>query len=57
MRYFNWKVEYFEGVWNPDNCETWVMERDERGGFRVSHDPAQRRREVYALLYFSTGPL
>lgn len=39
MRYFHWKVEYFEDVWNPDNCETWVMERDERGGFRVSHFP------------------
>lgn len=36
MRYFQWKVEFFERVWNPGNCETWVMERDERGSYRVS---------------------
>lgn len=36
MRYFQWKVEFFESVWNPDNCDMWVMERDERGGYQVS---------------------
>eukprot|EP00903_Cladosiphon_okamuranus_P021798 g20044.t1 len=35
MRYFQWKVEFFERVWNPGNCETWVMERDERGSYRI----------------------
>lgn len=35
MRYFQWKVAFFERVWNPDNCATWVMERDELGSYRV----------------------
>ena len=32
-------------MWNPSNCETWVMERDERGSYRVS-TPACRSRSV-----------
>ncbi|CAM9316520.1 unnamed protein product [Choristocarpus tenellus] len=35
MRYFRWEVEHFEMVWNPDNCKFWIMERDERGSFKV----------------------
>ncbi|CAM9989815.1 unnamed protein product, partial [Discosporangium mesarthrocarpum] len=35
MRYFRWDVEHFERVWNPDNCEAWVMERNDQGSFQV----------------------
>eukprot|EP00946_MAST-07B_sp_MAST-7B-sp1_P002064 g2064.t1 len=27
MRYFKWNVSEFEKVWNPQNCERWVLER------------------------------
>ena len=29
MRKFHWTVEDFHQVWNPRNCEMWVLERDE----------------------------
>lgn len=33
MRYFRWAVETFETVWNPHNCECWVLGKDERGHY------------------------
>lgn len=27
--YFDWSVEHFEGLKNPKNCETWVLEKNE----------------------------
>ena len=29
MRYFRWNVSEFEKVWNPRNCERWVLDRAE----------------------------
>ena len=29
MRYFKWNVSEFEKVWNPQNCERWVLERED----------------------------
>mmetsp|Transcript_34082 Transcript_34082/g.108811 ORF Transcript_34082/g.108811 Transcript_34082/m.108811 type:complete len:404 (+) Transcript_34082:130-1341(+) len=43
MCYLRWTVTEFEQVWNPSNCEIWVLERDEgrptyelRGRWRAS---------------------
>ncbi len=27
MRYLKWSVKQFDGVWNPKNCDIWVLER------------------------------
>eukprot|EP00933_Yihiella_yeosuensis_P023111 TRINITY_DN18049_c0_g1_i2.p1 TRINITY_DN18049_c0_g1~~TRINITY_DN18049_c0_g1_i2.p1 ORF type:complete len:100 (+),score=17.92 TRINITY_DN18049_c0_g1_i2:169-468(+) len=32
MCYFRWTVQEFEQVWNPSNCEIWVMEKDDKTG-------------------------
>ena len=32
MVYFKWTVQEFEQVWNPSNCEMWVLERQDVGG-------------------------
>uniref|UniRef100_A0A7S4B6K0 Uncharacterized protein n=1 Tax=Chrysotila carterae TaxID=13221 RepID=A0A7S4B6K0_CHRCT len=34
MCYFRWTVKEFEQVWNPSNCEIWVLEKDGANGFR-----------------------
>ena len=32
MRYLKWSVKQFDAVWNPDNCDIWVMERRSEDG-------------------------
>jgi len=32
MCYFHWTVSEFEQVWNPSNCEIWVLEKVPRTG-------------------------
>jgi broad specificity phosphatase PhoE len=34
MCYFKWTVREFEQVWNPSNCEIWVLERETKRGDR-----------------------
>jgi broad specificity phosphatase PhoE len=29
MRYLRWSVEQFEQVWNPGNCEAWVLQKND----------------------------
>lgn len=39
MRKFHWSVEDFDEVWNPRNCEAWVLERDPddpRGEYQIA---------------------
>lgn len=36
MCYFRWTVLEFEQVWNPSNCEIWVLEKTKGGRFRVA---------------------
>ncbi|CAM9591992.1 unnamed protein product, partial [Ectocarpus sp. 12 AP-2014] len=50
MRYFQWKVEFFERVWNPSNCETWIMERDERGSYRLVTEILDRPPAVTTMI-------
>mmetsp|Transcript_12975 Transcript_12975/g.39931 ORF Transcript_12975/g.39931 Transcript_12975/m.39931 type:complete len:470 (+) Transcript_12975:25-1434(+) len=35
MRYLHWTVEEFENVWNPHNCEMWVMEKNGEGRYEL----------------------
>lgn len=30
MRYFNWSPQTFDAVYNPGNCDMWVLSKDER---------------------------
>jgi broad specificity phosphatase PhoE len=32
MRYFNWSVDTFATVYNPSNCNTWVLKKREVRG-------------------------
>lgn len=32
MRYFRWTIQDFEQVWNPENCDMWVLEKKEDSG-------------------------
>lgn len=32
MRFFRWSIPDFESVWNPGNCEMWILEREARNG-------------------------
>jgi len=36
MCYFRWTVTEFEQVWNPGNCEAWVLERKKTGRYRLA---------------------
>ncbi|KAG8459540.1 hypothetical protein KFE25_012875 [Diacronema lutheri] len=36
MRYLGWQVAQFEQVWNPRNCETWVLERRPDGRYHLT---------------------
>lgn len=36
MCYFRWTVREFEQVWNPDNCELWILEKQRSGRYRLS---------------------
>jgi broad specificity phosphatase PhoE len=36
MCYFKWTVKEFEQVWNPSNCEIWVLERETARGDRYN---------------------
>ncbi|CAM9774843.1 unnamed protein product, partial [Heterosigma akashiwo] len=31
MRFLYWTVKEFESVWNPQNCDIWVLSRQEDG--------------------------
>lgn len=33
MRFLRWTVEEYEQVWNPGNCEAWMLTRDAEGEF------------------------
>lgn len=35
MSYFGWTPGEFEQVWNPYNCEIWLLERNEQGEYRL----------------------
>ena len=35
MRWFHWKVEKFESVANPENCQLVIMERDENDKYHL----------------------
>lgn len=37
MRYFRWAVDTFDTVWNPDNCELWVLVKDDRGRYSFNN--------------------
>jgi len=32
MRYYRWKISKFEVMENPNNCEMWILERNEDNG-------------------------
>ena len=36
MSYFGWTPSEFEQVWNPSNCEMWVLELNRRGEYRLA---------------------
>lgn len=36
MCYFRWTVLEFERVWNPSNCEIWVLEKTKSGRYRLA---------------------
>eukprot|EP01006_Ploeotia_vitrea_P034905 TRINITY_DN65817_c0_g1_i1.p1 TRINITY_DN65817_c0_g1~~TRINITY_DN65817_c0_g1_i1.p1 ORF type:complete len:530 (-),score=42.05 TRINITY_DN65817_c0_g1_i1:36-1625(-) len=36
MWYFKWSPDTFETVWNPGNCEMWVLERGEDGKYQFT---------------------
>ncbi|CAE8600956.1 unnamed protein product, partial [Polarella glacialis] len=36
MSYFRWTVFEFEKVWNPSNCENWVLEKQPSGQYRLA---------------------
>ncbi|CAK0861446.1 unnamed protein product [Prorocentrum cordatum] len=36
MCYFRWTVLEFERVWNPSNCEVWILERTSAGRYRLA---------------------
>ena len=33
MRYLAWDITDFENVWNPSNCETWVLNKNQKGQY------------------------
>eukprot|EP00639_Heterosigma_akashiwo_P029355 CAMPEP_0194687256 /NCGR_PEP_ID=MMETSP0295-20121207/16097_1 /TAXON_ID=39354 /ORGANISM="Heterosigma akashiwo, Strain CCMP2393" /LENGTH=334 /DNA_ID=CAMNT_0039575451 /DNA_START=195 /DNA_END=1199 /DNA_ORIENTATION=- len=35
MRFLYWTVKEFESVWNPQNCDIWVLSRQEDGEFKL----------------------
>merc|ERR1739848_226710 len=35
MAYFRWTVEEFEQVWNPSNCEIWMLEKAPDGRYEL----------------------
>lgn len=36
MCYFRWTVKEFEQVWNPSNCEAWVLEKQPSGRYQLN---------------------
>jgi broad specificity phosphatase PhoE len=39
MRYLLWTVDEFEEVWNPGNCEIWVLSKDQlTGTYRLMNE-------------------
>jgi len=39
MRFLRWTVKEYEEVWNPKNCEAWMLERDAEGEFSLNVNP------------------
>lgn len=31
-RYFKWSIKKFESIWNPSNCEIWILEKKGKDG-------------------------
>jgi broad specificity phosphatase PhoE len=38
MRFLRWTVEEYEQVYNPDNCEIWMLTRDDYGEYSLVRD-------------------
>lgn len=38
MKYLKLSVEQFEKMWNPKNCEFWVLENDGKGNFHMKSE-------------------
>ena len=36
MCYLRWTVTEFEQVWNPSNCEIWVLQKREKGSYELT---------------------
>jgi hypothetical protein len=51
MRFLHWNVDQFENVWNPDNCQEWILERKDvvrdelRRHLRGRRERKERERE------------
>uniref|UniRef100_A0A7S4CXU5 Uncharacterized protein n=1 Tax=Eutreptiella gymnastica TaxID=73025 RepID=A0A7S4CXU5_9EUGL len=55
MRYFRWSVETFETVWNPDNCEFWVLEKCEKGIYTLSDQGTIPKSTKKVTVVFNDG--
>eukprot|EP00667_Euglena_gracilis_P005953 EG_transcript_5998 len=55
MRYFRWAVDTFDTVWNPDNCELWVLVKDDRGRYSFNNQGAIPRSTKPVTIVFKSG--
>lgn len=45
MRYLKLSVEDFERMWNPKNCEYWILQNDGKGQFKLASEIKGLREE------------
>jgi broad specificity phosphatase PhoE len=38
MRYFKMSIEKFERMSNPENCEIWLLEKNEKGKYELKSE-------------------
>eukprot|EP00993_Chasmostoma_nieuportense_P001787 NODE_2636_length_1130_cov_36.654038_g2514_i0.p1 GENE.NODE_2636_length_1130_cov_36.654038_g2514_i0~~NODE_2636_length_1130_cov_36.654038_g2514_i0.p1 ORF type:complete len:365 (+),score=103.57 NODE_2636_length_1130_cov_36.654038_g2514_i0:62-1096(+) len=57
MRYFRWSVETFESVWNPENCEMWVLKKGENDRYYLSTEFGFPRSSLPISIAFRDGGL
>jgi len=55
MRYFRWSVDTFDTVWNPDNCDLWVLGKDNRGRYAFTPEGSIPRSTKSVTVVFQDG--
>jgi broad specificity phosphatase PhoE len=55
MYYFRWSVDTFDTVWNPDNCDLWVLGKDNRGHYAFTTEGSIPRSTKPVTVVFRDG--